>query len=395
MNYMTEKLYYENSYLKSFSAKVMECTVQGEHYAVVLNRTAFYPEGGGQPADIGVLNTVNVLDVREHNGEIIHITDRPLPAGAQVMGGVNWPHRFELMQQHSGEHIVSGIVHRLFGFDNVGFHMGAKAVTVDFNGELSGENLALVEFLANEAVYRNLPVQIGYPSPEELAVLNYRSKKELSGAIRIVTIPGYDVCACCGTHVAHTGEVGMIHFLSSQKYKGGTRVNLLCGGKALADCREKAQSVTEISVLLSAKPEEVSSAVERLLADYNAMKQETTVLRDQIFQAKAACVPTGTQAVFAFEPNLTPNDLRRFCLLLCERCAGTVAVFSGDEETGYKYALGSAGEDVRPLGKELNQAFQGRGGGSKELVQGSVKGTRRELERFLADNHSVNLEDCK
>ncbi len=385
---MSEKLYYEDTYLKSFSAIVLECSQEGESYAVVLNRTAFYPEGGGQPADIGVLNTVNVLDVHEQDGKIIHTTDRPLPVGKSVTGGIHWPHRLELMQQHSGEHIVSGIVHRLFGLDNVGFHMGSKSVTVDFNGELSDDNIQLVETLANEAVYRNIPIQVSYPSPEELKQLDYRSKKELTGQIRIVTIPGYDVCACCGTHVARTGEIGAIRLLSAQKYKGGTRVSLLCGSKALTDSREKAQSVTSVSVLLSAKPEEISGAVEHLLDENNALKQELMILRNQIFDSKAASVAVGTKNLCVFEPNLTPNDLRNFCLLLCPKCSGTVAVFSGDDETGYKYAIGSANEDVRPLGKELNQAFQARGGGSKELVQGSMKAKQDELKQYLSDNHS-------
>lgn len=380
---MTEKLYDLNSYLKTFSAKVLSCEKQGETYEVVLNRTAFFPEGGGQPSDIGVLNTVNVLDVHERGDSIVHTTDRPLPAGQAVMGGVNWAHRFDCMQQHSGEHIVSGIVHRLFGYGNVGFHLGSKVVTVDFNGELTEENLLLIESMANEAIYRNIPIQVEYPSPEVLAKLNYRSKKELSGAIRIVTVPGYDVCACCGTHVARTGEIGMIRLIAAQKYKGGIRVTLVCGGRALDDYREKSRSVGSVSVLLSAKPEEVSPAVERLLSEYNAVKQENAGLLDQIFTYKAAAVGQGTKYVCLFEESLTPNDLRRFCMLLCERCKVGAAVFSGDEETGYKYAIGSASADIRPLGKELNPAFNGRGGGSKELIQGSLKGMKTEIEHFV------------
>lgn len=380
---MTEKLYDLNPYLKTFYARVLACSRKGEQYEVVLNRTAFYPEGGGQPADIGVLNTVNVLDVHERGEEIVHTTDRSLPVGLPVMGGVNWTHRFDCMQQHSGEHIVSGIVHRLFGYDNVGFHLGAKTVTVDFSGELSDENVRLVESLANEAVYRNVPVQAEYPSPERLAQLSYRSKKELTGAVRIVTIPGYDVCACCGTHVARAGEIGIIRLLSAQRYKGGTRVTLVCGGRALEDCREKAQSVGAVSVLLSAKPEEVSSAVERLLSESSAFKLEAAALRSQIFEYKAAAIDEGTKNLCLFEEHLVPDDLRRFCLLLCGRCPGAVAVLSDDGAGGYKYALGSASGDVRPLGKELNQAFGGRGGGSKELVQGSVRGEKSELEQFF------------
>jgi len=385
MDLETKKLYYENCYLKTFTAKVIECQMQEETYAVVLDRTIFFPEGGGQPADIGVLNTVNVLDVHENGKKIVHTTDRPLEVGTTVTGGIHWPHRFALMQQHSGEHIVSGIVHRLFGFDNVGFHMGSKAVTVDFNGELDEENMALVEYLSNEAVYRNLPIQISYPSPEELAELNYRSKKELTGQVRIVTVPDYDVCACCGTHVAHTGEIGMIKLVSAQRYKGGTRVSLQLGSKARADYTEKAQNVNAISVLLSSKQEDVLSAVEHLLSENNALKQEAVLMHEQIFEAKASLVENGTKNICLFEKNLMPNDLRKLCLLLCERVSGTAAVFSANDKAGYQYALGNRNEDVRPLGKELNQMFHGHGGGSKELVQGSVTATQDELERFFED----------
>lgn len=383
MKRMTDKLYYENPYCKNFSASVKACVPKGERFEVVLNRTAFYPEGGGQPADTGVLNTVNVLDVQERDGIIFHLTDKPFAVGEKVTGGVNWSRRFSQMQLHSGEHIVSGIVHRLFGLDNVGFHMGAKAVTVDFNGELSPENLQTVESLANEAVFCNLPVQVWWPSPQELAGLNYRSKKELAGAVRIVTVPGYDVCACCGTHVSHTGEIGLIRLVSAQKYKGGVRVGLLCGWQALEDCREKARSVSGISVALSAKPEEVVPAVERLIQENSGLKQEAAVLREKILESKAAAVLPGTRNLSVFEDGLSPTDLRRYCLLLCEKCSGTAAVFSGRDGAGYRYAVGSRNDDVRALCKALNQAFSGRGGGSKELAQGSLQGGREALERFL------------
>lgn len=388
---MTEKLYDQNPYLRTFTARVLDCFKQGEQYGVVLNRTAFYPEGGGQPADIGVLNTVNVLDVHEKEGRIVHTTDRPLPVGLSVTGGVHWPHRFDLMQQHSGEHIVSGIVHRLFGFDNVGFHMGTKAVTVDFNGTLSEENTALVEMLANEAVSRNLPVRAEYPPQEALSSIDYRSKKELTGAVRIVTVPGFDVCACCGTHVARTGEIGMIRLLSAQRYKGGTRVTLLCGSRALADYREKSRSISAVSVLLSAKPEEISAAVERLLNEHTALRQETVSLQNQLFEYRAAAIPADTKNLCLFEEHLTPDDLRRFCMILREHCSGAAIVLSGDDEQGYKYAAASVEEDVRPLAKSLNQTFSGRGGGSKELVQGSVRGEKAAIEAFFSQSGSYMM----
>ena len=387
MNQGTEKLYYKNTYLRTFTAKVLSCDKQGDRYGVVLDRTLFYPEGGGQPADIGVLNTVNVLDVHEHDGRIVHTTDRPLEEGAAVTGGINWPHRFSLMQQHSGEHIVSGIVHRLFGLDNVGFHMGSKAVTVDFNGELNPDNLALVEMLANEAVYQNAAIEVSYPSGQELSELAYRSKKELSGEVRIVTVPGCDVCACCGTHVAKTGEIGIIKLISSQRYKGGTRVGLLCGKKAVDDYTEKGNSVAAVSVLLSAKPDQIENAVEHLLEENNALKQQLASLKNQIFTSRCASIQEGAKNICLFEPDLEPADLRAFCLLLCSRCSGIAAVFSGDDTAGYQYALASAKEDIRVCGKELNQAFSGRGGGSRELVQGTVFGAQDDIRLFI-ENHS-------
>ncbi len=387
MNQGTEKLYYKNTYFRTFRAKVLRCEKQGEHYGVVLDRTLFYPEGGGQPADIGVLNTVNVLDVHEQDGWIVHTTDRPLPVDSAVTGGINWPHRFTLMQQHSGEHIVSGIVNRLFGLDNVGFRMGSKAITVDFNGELSQDDLSLVEALANEAIYRNVSIETSYPDAQALSALSYRSKKELTGEVRIVTIPGYDVCACCGTHVAKTGEIGIVKLVSAQHYKGGTRVGVLCGKKAVDDYNEKTDSVGAVSVLLSAKPEKIKEAVEHLLEETNALKQQLTSLKNQTFVSKCDQVPEGTKNICLFEPELAPADLRAFCLLLCDRCSGVAAVLSGDDAAGYQYAVGSAKEDVRAFGKELNQAFNGRGGGSKELVQGTVRGLQQEIKSFIEDHH--------
>ncbi len=379
----TRKLFYENSYQKTFAAKVLDCRKQEDCFSVILDRTAFYPEGGGQPADIGVLNTVNVLDVQEKDGVIMHMTDRALEPGMAVTGGINWTNRFLLMQQHSGEHIVSGIVHRLLGFDNVGFHMGSKAVTVDFNGELNEDHMATVELLANTAVFQNIPICTEYPAPEKLAALNYRSKKELSGDVRIVTVKDYDVCACCGLHVERTGEIGAIKLLSSQRYKGGTRVALLIGSRALRDYGEKAESVSKISALLSAKPEEVVKATERLLTENNLLKQQMILMRNQLFQLKASAIEEKTKNVCLFESDLGPNELRDFCLLLSERCVGIAAVFSGDDINGYKYAIGSKNVDVRPIAKQLNQLFNGRGGGSGELNQGTVAGNRDELKKYI------------
>ena len=300
------------------------------------------------------------------------------------MGQVDWVQRFDYMQQHTGEHIVSGIANRLFGVENVGFHMGEKFLTVDWSGRLTKNQIALVECLTNEAVYRNLPVRAEYPTVEELAKMEYRSKKELTGAVRIVTVPGYDVCACCGTHVAFTGEIGAVKILSAQNYKGGTRITLACGAQAMNDYAEKQESVAQISSLLSAKPEEVGQAVERLLNESDSLKRQLSEIRGQLLQKKAESIPADSGSACVFENGLPPEDLRKFAVLLAKRCGGTAVVFSG-KDNAYRYALANAGQDdVRPIGKALNDAFSGRGGGSRELVQGTLKGTHSALKDLFA-----------
>lgn len=380
---MTEKLFYTDAYLKEFRAEVISCEQVKNGWAVVLDRTAFYPEGGGQPADTGTFGGVKVLDVHERDGEIIHTADAPLAPGTQAEGLIDWPRRFSFMQNHTGEHIVSGWIHRLYGLDNVGFHMGRDAVTIDFNGELSAEALARVEAFANRAVWDNLAVGKTFPSPDALGALDFRSKKELSGAVRIVTVPGSDVCACCGLHVDRTGEVGPIKLLTAQRYKGGVRIWMLCGGRAMADYTWKNEAVYEISALLSAKPAEITPAVQRMCAENDSLKQSLTALRDELFAYKAAETPAGTACACRFEAELAPEGVRKFAMLLRNRC-GVAAVFSRDGGEGWKYALASNAQDIRPLGKELNAAFSGRGGGSAEVVQGTLSGEQSALEAFFS-----------
>ena len=348
----------------------------------MLDRTAFYPEGGGQPADRGVLNFANVLDVQERGNVIVHTTDKPLAAGSAVSGGIDWTRRFALMQQHTGEHIVSGLIHRLFGYDNVGFHMSADALTVDLNGPLSPDDLSLAENLANEAVVRDLPVRAFYPSAEELETLPYRSKKKLTGRVRIVEVPGYDVCACCGTHVARTGRIGAVKLLSSQRYKGGTRLTMACGFQALRDYDSRLRQVSAVSALFSAKPGEIERAAERLLEENEDLKRRADRLQKEIFERKAALLGEKCGNVLVFEPGLSPEELRKFALILAGRCGGAAAVLSGGA-AGYRYAIARHTGDVRPLAKELSGLFSGRGGGAKELVQGFVAGDGAALAAYF------------
>ncbi len=377
---MTEKLFYQDSHMRNFRAVVESCEKEGEEYEAVLNRTAFFPEGGGQYADTGVIDKVPVVDVKEREGVIFHRVKRPLAVGKQVEGFIDWEERFSKMQQHSGEHIVSGLVHSHFGYDNVGFHMGRDAITMDFNGILTKAQLKEIEKEANEAVVKNLEIQVLYPSKEELSQIAYRSKIEIEGQVRIVVVPGYDTCACCAPHVKRTGEIGLIKLTGLQNYKGGVRVSMLCGFRALADYEEKAESVKRLSVMLSAKENEVAEEVQRLKEELTAQKGKLARLEGKLLEQKVGELEKNQKLVVLFESDLAGNAPRELVNRIL--CKGTeiAAVFAGTPADGYRYVVGSKTLDVRPFAKRLNERFQGRGGGKPEMVQGSISvGEERKI----------------
>ena len=379
----TEKLYEENAFLTRFQGKVLSCVPGTKGYDVVLDRTAFYPEGGGQPYDTGTLGGVPVLEVHQKEGQAVHTCTAPLAVGEIVEGEIDWDRRFDLMQQHSGEHIVSGLAHARWGCDNVGFHLGSEVVTIDLNVELDEGQLGELEEAANRYLWQDRPAEITYPSPEELDRLDYRSKKELIGQVRIVTFPGADCCACCGTHVASAGQVGIIKLLSVQKFRQGVRIELVCGGRAVRYVNKILAQNHQVSNLLSAKPFETGAAVSRLLEENASLKSRILTLEEKHFSALAAEY-AGAGDVVLFEPDLSPDALRRLCDQILHTCGGRCACFSGDEERGYQYAIGRLGADLRPFVKELNQALKGRGGGKPEFVQGALRASRSEIEAFLA-----------
>lgn len=376
---MTEKLYYEDSHMKNFSAVVLSCAAIEDAYEAVLDRTAFFPEGGGQYADTGVIDGIPVTDVQERDGLIYHKMTAPLTVGKCVEGEIDWMERFSKMQQHSGEHIVSGIMFAKYGFHNVGFHMGKDAITMDFDGVISKSQLQEVERMANEAVVQNLEIQAFFPSPEELARMEYRSKIQIEGPVRIVTIPGHDWCACCAPHVKKTGEIGIIKFLGMQNYKGGIRVSMLCGFRALSDYEEKTEHCKELSGLLSAPESEVTDEVKRLLDVIAEQKGQILNLEHRLLACRANEIAEGQKLVVLFEGELEGNAPRELVNLLIARKTEIAAVFAGDETDGYRYVIGSRAQDVRPIAKNINEKFRGRGGGKPEMVQGSL-GSAREDE---------------
>ena len=381
----TQKLFYEDVYCRRFQAKVVSC-VPGKHgFDVVLDKTAFYPEGGGQPGDTGFLSGVRVTDTHEAGGEIVQYCEQPLEAGSTVEGEIDWAHRFSLMQLHSGEHILSGIVHRHFGYDNVGFHMGADMVTIDFSGMLTEQDIRSIEREANEIVWENRPVTIAFPPEEELAHIPYRSKKALSGDVRIVTVENADICACCGTHVTRTGEIGLIKIFSCVKFHEGVRLEILCGMRAYDYGNRLIDQNRKNSALLSAKPTETNAAAARAMDELNAAKYRASQLENELFSLKAKQFAGGDD-VLLFTQAMNPDAVRRFADAILASCTGRIAIFAGDDNEGYKYALCKTGADLRGLVKELNAVCHGRGGGKPFFAQGSVTGTRAEIEAFFAQN---------
>ncbi|MBQ7123976.1 MAG: hypothetical protein IJO01_05125 [Oscillospiraceae bacterium] len=377
----TKRLFDENAYMTEFSAKVISCIETEKGFDAVLDATAFFPEGGGQFPDKGSLSGIEVFDVQEDKEGIIHhFLEKAVPEGETIFGKIDWLRRFDFMQQHSGEHIFSGLAHKHFGATNVGFHLGLEETTLDLDVPLSEEQVNMLELSANEAVQKNLPIEISYPSPEELEVLPYRSKKKLSGKVRIVTVPGYDICACCGTHVEKTGEIGIIKITSFQNYKGGTRLFMLCGKRAFLDYQRKNANVLKVTNNLSVKPEEICTAVSRLENEITEHKIYESSLKKELFALKAEKLGTG-EKVCVFEKDLTPDELRRFCLTLAERFK-IAAVFSGEGEN-YKYAVSSKTENCSLIAKAINTNFSGRGGGKPELVQGSCLGKEENIKEFI------------
>ena len=379
---MTEKLYYSDGHLSRFTARVTSCEKEDGVWAVKRDRSAFFPGGGGQEADEGVLSDMKLLGLREEGEDIVHLTPAPLEPGALVEGRIDWPLRFSRMQGHSGEHILSGTVHRLFGYDNVGFHMGEEAITIDFSGELSREDLSRAELEANRAIWRDVPVRTLLPTPGELAAMDYRSKKELTGQVRIVEIEGVDLCACCAPHVSHSGEVGLLKIIDSMRHRGGTRLTLLCGEAALLDYEALHENNAAVSAALSAKRLETGGAIARVMAEQEERRAELTKLKRELLQLKAAALRPTEGSICIFESDIDMITLRELVNAGSELAGKVCAGFAGTDGD-YKYIIGSRTVPLRARAKEINAAIDGRGGGSDAMIQGTSRARREDIERYF------------
>ena len=380
----TEKLYYADPFLKEFTATVLDCQAGKNGYTVTLDRTAFYPEGGGQPADHGTLDGAAVTDVHEKNGVIFHNVDRAVEIGKTVSGSIDWARRFDHMQQHSGEHICSGLICGRYGCDNVGFHMGTDIVTIDFNADIPWEELLEIEGQANRYIQEDHPIDIQFHRGAELDAIDYRSKKPLEGDVRIVAFPGADCCACCGTHVLRSGQVGLVKFLSVQKFREGVRIELLCGQRALDYLSRTWEQAKTIGQHLSVKPVDAAAAVERLEGELSALKMRCAGLEEAVF-AGIAAEQAGKGNVLLFQPPMKPDSVRKLADAVSKACGGLAAVFAG-EGSHYAYALGRAnGQDISAAVKALNGALHGRGGGRNGFAQGSVEAAQSAIEAFFKE----------
>lgn len=378
----TRRLYYEDVYKKEFTAKVLECREEKKGFQILLDESAFYPEGGGQPSDTGFLNDVKVTEVHEKEGELLHYTEEAIQPGTEVRGKIDWARRFDLMQQHSGEHMVSGLVHEKYGYDNVGFHMGSDVITIDFSGILSEEQMAEIEEQVNLKIWEDTPVEIFYPSREELDTLDYRSKKELTGQVRIVRFPGADTCACCGTHVTHTGEIGMVKLLSVVRFREGVRMEMISGKRVLDYLNMVNEQNHQISVKLSAKMDKTAQAVDRLWEENFALKGRIHSMEEEMFSSEAKKWE-GHGSVLLFKEGLEADSVRKLTDAVMQTCEGCCAVFSKNPDGSYKYAMGEINGDLRQFTKEMNAALNGRGGGKPFFVQGSVQADEEKIRKFF------------
>ena len=379
---MTYKIFDENAYITGFSAKVISCEKNDKNYVAFLDRTAFFPEEGGQCCDKGTINGIEVLHVEIKDNVIFHYLDKAIDVGTEVVGEIDWNVRFRNMQNHTAEHIVSGLVHSIYGFENVGFHLGDFEVTADYDHILTREDLDKIELMANKAVFENVEIKTWYPEKEELEKISYRSKMEINENLRLVEIKGYDICACCAPHVKSSGEIGLIRLVSAENLRGGSRVRILCSLDALSDYSQKSRQALAISNLLCAKQNEIDSAVLRLKEENDAIKLKNAELCKSFATIKANLVEE-TDGNVVLEENELDFDYVRIIINECKEKCNVICVVNGDDEKGYRYIIGSNKVPLREKAKDINLALNGRGGGTDEMVQGTFNVSLKEINGYF------------
>lgn len=400
----THKLYYDDAYIREFDAEVL--SFDAERGDLVLKETAFFPEEGGQSADTGEIGGIRVMDVQIRDGEIHHFLDpeairrgtagaaagpegqsapdlRAFGRGKTVHGILDWDRRFSNMQQHSAEHIVSGLVHSLYGYENVGFHLSDREVTLDFSGILSADDLLRTERAANGAVWNNIASEIRMTTREERENLEYRSKLDLMGNVRIVTYPGYDACACCAPHVRRTGEIGLIKLTGAVRYKGGVRVSILAGGRALALFEHDHDIVTRTAEYLTTSPDEIYPSVVRVKEENRRLAASVKEAAERALLSEAGKLDPDSENVCLFTEGADMNAARAAVSAMMKAHPGFCAVFSGNDRDGYTFVIGSRTGDARKLCGVLREKLGARGGGKPAMAQGSVRASEKAVRELM------------
>jgi alanyl-tRNA synthetase len=383
----TQKLYEACGALFVFDATVLSCEpVEDGRYAVVLDRTAFFPEGGGQYADTGKLGGVRVLDVQIEGETLFHYTDAPLCVGDSVQGELDADKRYVRMQHHTGEHILSGLIHRAYGYENVGFHLSDEEMTMDVSGPLSEAQLRELEVAANRVVWENHAVTAAYPDPTALAALSYRSKLALTENVRIVTIDGVDACACCAPHVASTAQVGIIRIAQSINYKGGMRLWVVCGERALRLWHAEHDALDAIARSFSASRDEALQSVLRLQKESGELRGELAQCRRELLLGRVRQAAAGGERhLLIFDGGSDANAMRYAAEQGASLCSGACAVFSTEQDGTVRYVCIADNTPLRAVSKDLHAKLGGRGGGSDRMIQGSVPYDENAIRAFFAE----------
>ncbi len=378
----TIKLYDTDAYATEFDASVLSCEKVDARYAVILDKTLFFPEEGGQSCDTGTLSGIPVSSVEISDGIIIHYLSSPLVVGEKVSGRIDFSRRYRNMQHHSGEHIVSGLVNKTFGYNNVGFHLGKTDMTMDYDGELCATDIQVVEDAANAAIYKNIEIIAHYPDSSVLQSLEYRSKLDLSENVRIVTIGDCDVCACCAPHVARTGEIGIIKIVDFYRYKGGTRLHALCGADALSDYRERLSVTASLTALLSTKTAAIVDSVRNLQSENSRLSSQLTAMTKKYCLAIAEAVSEEASPYLLFDEQIGAGGMRIIANAVAKK-RRWCAVFDKTAKNKYNFIIASEHNCAKEILSELTEKISARGGGSGSMVQGSVEASEKDIEAAL------------
>ena len=386
----TEKIYETDGMCFSFRAHILSAEPSKNGYAVILDRTAFFPEGGGQTADRGMMGKARVLDVQIVNDEILHFTDI-LPEtdeNGTIFCELDAKDRFRKMQNHLGEHLLCGAIHRAKGYENVGFHLGADYMTFDVSGPMTAEEIYAAEVEANRAIAADAPVRCYVPTKEELSSLSYRAKSEkleATDAIRIVDVEGFDRCACCAPHLDSAGKVGLIKIVDAMYYKGGMRFSALCGFDALADYDTRLREIRALSSLFSAKPHEIVSAAEAKMEEISTLKGTIGAMRREIVALKLALLTPQKENILCFEPDMDAVSMREFATAGASKTDGIFAVFAGSDETGYRFTATAQNFPLKDLTSKIKTALSGKCGGSNQMITGQISATEDAIRAFFTD----------